>query len=73
MAGRSTPQAAGLGICHGGVMRTGRALIISAVLALGAAGPILASPAIAVTAAGVVPAVHVQLAASASAKTFYRA
>ena len=54
-------------------MRTGRALIISAVLALGAAGPILASQAIAVTAAGVVPAVHVQLAASASAKTFYRA
>lgn len=51
-------------------MRTRRAILISAVLALGAAGPILASPAIAVAAAGYAPAVHVQ-AVSADPNVFY--
>ena len=53
-------------------MRTRRAVIISAVLTLGAAGPILASPAIAITAAGYAPAVYVQAAAHAGPNVFYR-
>jgi hypothetical protein len=46
-------------------MRTGRAIIISALLALGTAGAILA-------AAGQAPAAHVQTTA-ASPSTFYHA
>jgi hypothetical protein len=52
-------------------MRTGRAIIISAVLALGAAAPVLASSAIATTAAGYAPAVQVQATAHGSPNVFY--
>jgi len=54
-------------------MRTRRAVIISAVLALSAAGPILASSAITTSAAGYAPAIHVQAAASTGNHVFYRA
>jgi hypothetical protein len=54
-------------------MRTRRAVIISAILALGAAGPVLASSAITTSAAGYAPAVHVQAAASTGSHIFYRA
>jgi len=47
-------------------MRTGRAIIISAILALGAAGSILA-------AAGHAPAAHAQTTAVASTHIFYHA
>jgi hypothetical protein len=43
-------------------MRIGRAIIVSAVLALGAAGPLAASPAIAAVTAGA-SAAHVAVAA----------
>jgi hypothetical protein len=52
-------------------MRTGRAIIISAVLALGAAAPIVASPAIATATAGHAPAVHVQTSVAAGPNIFY--
>ena len=65
MGGSATSQVAGLGIRHGGVMRTGRAIIVSAVLALGAAGSILASAAVS-TAAVHTTSAHVQPAASFS-------
>lgn len=51
-------------------MRTGRALIISAVLALGAAGPIVVSPAIAAVAAQA-PAAHVLAAAPSQAPSIF--
>jgi hypothetical protein len=54
-------------------MRTGRAIIISAVLALGAAAPVLASPAIATATAGPAHAVHVQTTVAAGSNVFYRA
>ena len=53
-------------------MRTGRAIILSAVLALGAAAPILASPAIATATAGSASVVHVQTAVAAGSHVFYR-
>jgi hypothetical protein len=52
-------------------MRTGRALLVSAVLALGAIGPVMASPVLAATAAQA-PAAHVQTVTSAGGgKIFY--
>jgi hypothetical protein len=54
-------------------MRTGRALIVSAVLALGATGPVMASPVLASVAAQA-PAVHVLAAApSGTSSIFYHA
>jgi hypothetical protein len=50
-------------------MRTGRAIIISAILALGLSGPVLAIST-AAAAAGPAPAVHMQ-AASANPTLFY--
>jgi hypothetical protein len=53
-------------------MRTGRAIIFSAILALGAAAPILASPGMA-AAAGHAPAAHVQAAPhGGSSKVYYQ-
>jgi hypothetical protein len=46
-------------------MRTGRAIIISAILALGTAGSILASPAMFAAAAGHVPSAQVHTVAAA--------
>jgi hypothetical protein len=51
-------------------MRAGRTIIISAILALGAAGSILATTAISTTAAAHAPTVHVQPVA-AGAKVLY--
>ena len=65
-------RAADLGRNHGGVMRKGRNIIISAILALGASGSILASvavPAATVQASG--SHVHVT-AMTGSPNTFYR-
>jgi hypothetical protein len=53
-------------------MRTGRAIIISAVLTLGAVAPILASPVIATATAGPASAVHVQTTVAAGSHIFYR-
>ena len=53
---------ADLGSCHGGVMRIRRAIIIPVILALGAAGSVLAGSAIS-TAAGHAPSVNAQGAA----------
>ena len=47
---------ADLGRCHGGIMRKGRSIVISTILALGAAGSILAgsaAPAVAASASSV--------------------
>jgi hypothetical protein len=60
---RSTPQAAGLGI-RGGIMRTGRTIIISAILALGAAGSILTTTAISTATAAHATTAHVEAANS---------
>ena len=72
-AGRHT--AAGLLNRRGGVMRTGRTIIISAILALGATGSVLAttamSTATAVHASSVhAPSVHVE---ASGTNIFYRA
>lgn len=56
-------RAADLGRDHGGVMRIGRKIIIPAILALGAAGSILASSAATATVAQA-PAAHHVVAAS---------
>jgi hypothetical protein len=45
---------------RGGVMRTGRTIIISAILALGATGSIMATTAMSATAAVHAPTVHVE-------------
>ena len=45
-AAGAVQRAADLGRSHGGVMRKGRNIIISAILALGASGSILASAAV---------------------------
>ena len=55
---------------HGGIMRVGRAIIISALVTLGAAGSILAGSAIAATAAPAHSA-HVQAAASSLSPDTY--
>jgi hypothetical protein len=51
-------------------MRTGRAIIISAILALGTAGSILASPAMFAAVAGHAPSAQVQTV-TASPSFFY--
>ena len=56
----------------GGIMRTGRAIIISAILALGTAGSILTSPAMFAAAAGHVPSTQVHTVAAAPSY-FYHA
>jgi hypothetical protein len=53
-------------------MRTGRAIIISAILALGTAGSILASPAMFAAAAGHAPSTQVHTVAAAPSY-FYHA
>ena len=53
-------------------MRTGRAIIISAILALGTAGSILTSPAMFAAAAGHVPSTQVHTVAAAPSY-FYHA
>jgi len=63
-------RAADLGRNHGGVMRRGRNIIISAILALGASGSIVASvavPAATVQASGT----HAHVVAVAKAHTLY--
>ena len=63
-------RAADLGRNHGGVMRKGRNIIISAILALGASGSILASvavPAATVQASGT----HAHVVALSNAHTLY--
>jgi hypothetical protein len=57
--------AADLGIRRGGIMRTGRAIIISAIIALGTAGSVLASPAMFAAAAGHAPSAQVHTVAAA--------
>jgi hypothetical protein len=51
-------------------MRTGRAIIISAILALGAAGPVLASPAAFAAAAGHAPSAQVHTVVKAAPAFF---
>jgi hypothetical protein len=62
-ANGATQQVADLCRRHGGIMRIGRAVIIPTILALSAAGSILASSAAPVAAAQA-PAAHVQAATS---------
>ena len=65
-------RAADLGRSHGGVMRIGRKIVISAILALSAAGSILASSAATATVAQA-PAAHAHVtAAHASPHLYYR-
>ena len=63
-------QAADLGKSHGGVMRIGRKIIIPAILALGAAGSILASSAASATVAQA-PAAHVLATTSHAIPNLY--
>jgi hypothetical protein len=64
-------RAADLGKIHGGVMRIGRNIIISAILALSAGGSILASVAVPVAAVQASGS-HVHVTAMSAPHTFYR-
>jgi len=55
---------------HGGIMRIRRAIIIPAILALGATGSIMAGSAMSV-AAGHAPSVHVQAAATSGTPNMF--
>ncbi len=69
--GGAVQRAAGLGDCHGGVMKVRRAIIIPAILALGVAGSILPGLAMSAT-AGPAASVHVHVvAAPASPNVYY--
>lgn len=69
--GGAVQRAAGLGDCHGGVMKVRRAIIIPAILALGVAGSILPGLAMSAT-AGPAASVHVHVvAAPASLNVYY--
>jgi hypothetical protein len=69
-AARVTIQAADLCRRHGGIMRIGRAIIIPAIVALGAAGSILASSAASV-ATTQASAVHAQSVVVSSQPTLH--
>src|ERR1700722_1406005 len=65
-------RSADLGICHGGLMRIGRAIIIPAILALGVAGPVLASTSMP-SAAGQVSNVQVVAQGAMTPSIYYHA